>query len=465
MFMIFTDTSHLIFFFLFFFFPGLSLEVTEAAKLYMNRQVADGRHKWQFGFHSDMKNGKSSTVTAAWHKGTPYNCFIDRRYTSTYGLEHKKEILHFNEKKKKEQNLKLIKKNKGTIIRSIRAGKQLIGTRLVILWNSTMTWFNGTCMAYNATTHLYYIKYDSAADATNEETEWLDLDHVNKKDNSITWHIASTPKTKIQKATKKSKRQTSSTSSSKVSSTSSSSTSSTLSSSSFGDGEGFCVGSQVKLCNTNYCGIIKDMLQKDEMHVHVEWSDSKNTKVLTTNIEFNHTSTSSSSNTVRTFDLTRNGLTGQGMIRYLHPIEVERLQTFPDNWTKDLPKTHRFKMLGNAVTVSVVEYICTNLDFSGNGDGGVGGSSSGSGSGGGKNDVKVEISNKQNIVNDKSSGNNSSSSSSNKMEVRKVPLYMNEDDVKGIKSNRWGTGGTHISKKRKVVESDVVTDSKKKKKK
>ena len=48
---------------------------------YMNRQIHDGRHKWQFGFHSDMDKGKSATVTAAWHKGTPYNCFIDRRFT------------------------------------------------------------------------------------------------------------------------------------------------------------------------------------------------------------------------------------------------------------------------------------------------------------------------------------------------------------------------------------------------
>ena len=45
------------------------LELSNKAKLYMNRVVKGGRHKWQFGFHSDMKRNKSATVTAAWHKG------------------------------------------------------------------------------------------------------------------------------------------------------------------------------------------------------------------------------------------------------------------------------------------------------------------------------------------------------------------------------------------------------------
>ena len=56
-------------------------------------------------------------------------------------------------------------------------------------------------------------------------------------------------------------------------------------------------------------------------------------------------------------------------IRRLTEIECERLQGFPDNWTeygnydgviKKIPKTQRYKMLGNAVTVKVVEEI-TNL--------------------------------------------------------------------------------------------------------
>jgi len=44
-------------------------------------------------------------------------------------------------------------------------------------------------------------------------------------------------------------------------------------------------------------------------------------------------------------------------IRRLTPIECERLQGFPDNWTEGVSDTQRYKMLGNAVTVNVVEAI------------------------------------------------------------------------------------------------------------
>ena len=44
-------------------------------------------------------------------------------------------------------------------------------------------------------------------------------------------------------------------------------------------------------------------------------------------------------------------------IRRLTPIECERLQGFPDGWTEGVSDTQRYKMLGNAVTVNVVEAI------------------------------------------------------------------------------------------------------------
>ncbi len=53
-------------------------------------------------------------------------------------------------------------------------------------------------------------------------------------------------------------------------------------------------------------------------------------------------------------------------IRRLTEIECERLQGFPDNWTKygnfngkikDISSTQRYKMIGNAVTVKVVEMV------------------------------------------------------------------------------------------------------------
>ena len=53
---------------------------------------------------------------------------------------------------------------------------------------------------------------------------------------------------------------------------------------------------------------------------------------------------------------------GEGMrIRRLTPVECERLQGFPDDWTKGVSDTQRYKLMGNAVTVDVVEYIAREL--------------------------------------------------------------------------------------------------------
>jgi hypothetical protein len=51
------------------------------------------------------------------------------------------------------------------------------------------------------------------------------------------------------------------------------------------------------------------------------------------------------------------------VVRRLTPVECERLQGFPDGWTdigtaeKPTSDTHRYKELGNAVTVNVAEWI------------------------------------------------------------------------------------------------------------
>lgn len=44
-------------------------------------------------------------------------------------------------------------------------------------------------------------------------------------------------------------------------------------------------------------------------------------------------------------------------IRRLTPIECERLQGFPDNWTEGISDTQRYRLLGNAVTVNVIEFL------------------------------------------------------------------------------------------------------------
>ena len=44
-------------------------------------------------------------------------------------------------------------------------------------------------------------------------------------------------------------------------------------------------------------------------------------------------------------------------VRRLTPIECERLQGFPDNWTEGQADSHRYKQMGNAVTVNVAAYV------------------------------------------------------------------------------------------------------------
>ncbi|MBM0650966.1 DNA (cytosine-5-)-methyltransferase [Capnocytophaga genosp. AHN8471] len=57
-------------------------------------------------------------------------------------------------------------------------------------------------------------------------------------------------------------------------------------------------------------------------------------------------------------------------LRRLTEIECERLQGFPDNWTqygnyngtiKPIARTNRYKLIGNAVTVNIVEFIARKL--------------------------------------------------------------------------------------------------------
>lgn len=49
------------------------------------------------------------------------------------------------------------------------------------------------------------------------------------------------------------------------------------------------------------------------------------------------------------------------VVRRLTPIECERLQGFPDDWTADQADSHRYKQMGNAVTVNVIQWIGARL--------------------------------------------------------------------------------------------------------
>jgi len=48
-------------------------------------------------------------------------------------------------------------------------------------------------------------------------------------------------------------------------------------------------------------------------------------------------------------------------VRRLTPVECERLQGFPDNWTFEQSDSTRYKQIGNAVAVPVVDWIIKNL--------------------------------------------------------------------------------------------------------
>ena len=59
----------------------------------------------------------------------------------------------------------------------------------------------------------------------------------------------------------------------------------------------------------------------------------------------------------------------RGGVRRLTPLECERLQGFPDNWTniqwkgKDAPPTLRYKACGNSMAVPVMAWIGKRIDF------------------------------------------------------------------------------------------------------
>jgi site-specific DNA-cytosine methylase len=48
-------------------------------------------------------------------------------------------------------------------------------------------------------------------------------------------------------------------------------------------------------------------------------------------------------------------------VRRLTPVECERLQGFPDDWTEGQSDSQRYKQMGNAVAVPVVEWIIQGI--------------------------------------------------------------------------------------------------------
>lgn len=52
---------------------------------------------------------------------------------------------------------------------------------------------------------------------------------------------------------------------------------------------------------------------------------------------------------------------GDYIIRKLTPVEAERLQTLPDNYTEGISNSQRYKCIGNGWTVDVIAHILSFL--------------------------------------------------------------------------------------------------------
>lgn len=59
----------------------------------------------------------------------------------------------------------------------------------------------------------------------------------------------------------------------------------------------------------------------------------------------------------------KHGVLIDGYIRKLTPIECERLQTLPDNYTEGISNAQRYKCLGNGWTVDVIKHILSYLPY------------------------------------------------------------------------------------------------------
>jgi len=73
--------------------------------------------------------------------------------------------------------------------------------------------------------------------------------------------------------------------------------------------------------------------------------------------------TSKVSQTIRSdkSDADHIGMVFEQTVRRLTPVECERLQGFPDNWTADQADSNRYKQMGNAVAVPVVQWIVERM--------------------------------------------------------------------------------------------------------
>jgi DNA (cytosine-5)-methyltransferase 3A len=95
---------------------------------------------------------------------------------------------------------------------------------------------------------------------------------------------------------------------------------------------------------------------KNKEGKNVEWKKTKPQQML--ELRKDDKSNSLTSSTKDSLAVKEEELTW----RKLTPLECERLQTVPDNYTAAVSNTQRYKMLGNGFTVKVIEHILTNME-------------------------------------------------------------------------------------------------------
>ena len=81
-------------------------------------------------------------------------------------------------------------------------------------------------------------------------------------------------------------------------------------------------------------------------------------------VDFYNASTGDTSQTLRSHTATAvniGGVIDHQVVRRLTPMECERLQGFPDDWTDGQADSNRYKQCGNAVAVPVVEWIIKRM--------------------------------------------------------------------------------------------------------
>jgi site-specific DNA-cytosine methylase len=138
----------------------------------------------------------------------------------------------------------------------------------------------------------------------------------------------------------------------------------------FHDGESTLSTRNVKAFAQNQRDEIRELDQASSLNAE-RWGTAKNETLLASlqhvgadERRQNGSGIATADEATYTLDGTsRHGVATTSIVRRLTPLECERLQGFPDGWT-DIPgnsDTQRYRQLGNAVAVPVVEWIMRRL--------------------------------------------------------------------------------------------------------